>query len=252
MKKGIVFLFFLILLNVGKLSPAEAKDLERFPSQNKVASEVYTVKKGDTFEKLFGEKWRVIARFNRLDKDHLFAGQKIKVPVDLEQAAGYSPLPAFFEEAKNEEKFILVDLEEQWFGAYEFGNLVFGGPISSAAPKCLDKRKFWRTCKTPTGDFKILAVDRDHYSSIYKDPTGKPVPMPYAMMFYQSSRGIAYWLHGGALPGYRASHGCIRLWKEDAQKLCEWFNPDCSQNKKIEWLKNAPKVKVVDSLKNSA
>jgi len=88
------------------LSPAEAKDLERFPSQNKVASEVYTVKKGDTFEKLFGEKWRVIARFNRLDKDHLFAGQKIKVPVDLEQAAGYSPLPAFFEEAKNEEKFI--------------------------------------------------------------------------------------------------------------------------------------------------
>ncbi|OGD30238.1 hypothetical protein A3J02_02890 [Candidatus Azambacteria bacterium RIFCSPLOWO2_02_FULL_46_11] len=112
MKKGIVFLFFLILLNVGKLSPAEAKDLERFPSQNKVASEVYTVKKGDTFEKLFGEKWRVIARFNRLDKDHLFAGQKIKVPVDLEQAAGYSPLPAFFEEAKNEEKFILVDLEE--------------------------------------------------------------------------------------------------------------------------------------------
>jgi len=76
--------------------------------------------------------------------------------------------------------------------------------------------------------------------------------MPYAMMFYQSSRGIAYWLHGGALPGYRASHGCIRLWKEDAQKLCEWFNPDCSQNKKIEWLKNAPKVKVVDSLKNSA
>lgn len=58
---------------------------------------------------------------------------------------------------------------------------------------------------TPTGVFKILQKDKDHHSSTYND-----APMPNMNRLTWS--GIA--LHAGNLPGYPASHGCVRLPKE--------------------------------------
>lgn len=56
--------------------------------------------------------------------------------------------------------------------------------------------------KTPTGVFTILEKDKDHYSNLYDN-----APMPN--MNRLTWTGIA--LHAGNLPGYPASHGCIRL-----------------------------------------
>jgi len=56
--------------------------------------------------------------------------------------------------------------------------------------------------ETPTGIFTILQRDVDHRSSLYDD-----APMPYMQRLTWG--GVA--LHGGTLPGYPASHGCIRL-----------------------------------------
>lgn len=56
--------------------------------------------------------------------------------------------------------------------------------------------------KTPTGIFHVLQKDADHVSSTYKG-----APMPYMQRLTWG--GIA--LHAGNLPGYPASHGCIRL-----------------------------------------
>ncbi|HWT42977.1 MAG TPA: L,D-transpeptidase family protein [Sphingopyxis sp.] len=56
--------------------------------------------------------------------------------------------------------------------------------------------------ETPTGVFTILQRDVDHRSSLYDD-----APMPYMQRLTWG--GVA--LHGGTLPGYPASHGCIRL-----------------------------------------
>ena len=55
---------------------------------------------------------------------------------------------------------------------------------------------------TPTGVFQILQKNKDHYSSTYNN-----APMPYMQRL--TWRGIA--LHAGDLPGYPASHGCIRM-----------------------------------------
>jgi hypothetical protein len=55
---------------------------------------------------------------------------------------------------------------------------------------------------TPTGVFTILEKDKNHYSSTYND-----APMPNMNRLTWS--GIA--LHAGKLPGYPASHGCVRL-----------------------------------------
>jgi lipoprotein-anchoring transpeptidase ErfK/SrfK len=52
------------------------------------------------------------------------------------------------------------------------------------------------------GTFKITQKHIDHYSSIYNK-----APMPYFMRLTNDGVG----LHAGELPGYAASHGCIRL-----------------------------------------
>src|SRR5277367_3537607 len=63
---------------------------------------------------------------------------------------------------------------------------------------------------TPTGEFKILQKDKNHRSSTYNN-----APMPYMNRLTWS--GIA--LHAGQLPGYPASHGCVRLPKEFSELL---------------------------------
>jgi hypothetical protein len=55
---------------------------------------------------------------------------------------------------------------------------------------------------TPTGVFTILQKDRNHHSSTYDN-----APMPNMNRLTWS--GVA--LHAGKLPGYPASHGCVRL-----------------------------------------
>lgn len=55
---------------------------------------------------------------------------------------------------------------------------------------------------TPTGVFTILQKDKDHHSDEYND-----APMPNMNRLTWS--GVA--LHAGELPGYPASHGCVRL-----------------------------------------
>lgn len=55
---------------------------------------------------------------------------------------------------------------------------------------------------TPTGVFAILQKQVEHYSSLYDS-----APMPYMQRL--TWQGVA--LHAGDLPGYPASHGCIRL-----------------------------------------
>ena len=64
--------------------------------------------------------------------------------------------------------------------------------------------------ETPTGVFTILEKDKDHRSRTYDD-----APMPYQQRL--TWKGVA--MHAGNLPGFPASHGCVRLPMEFAKKL---------------------------------
>ncbi len=64
--------------------------------------------------------------------------------------------------------------------------------------------------ETPTGIFTILQKNKDHKSSLYDD-----APMPFMQRLTWD--GIA--LHSGKLPGYPASHGCVRLPDDFAKRL---------------------------------
>lgn len=63
---------------------------------------------------------------------------------------------------------------------------------------------------TPSGIYSILQKRREHYSNLYDD-----APMPFMQRLTWG--GVA--LHAGNLPGYPASHGCVRLPREFAEHL---------------------------------
>lgn len=97
---------------------------------------------------------------------------------------------------------VVVNLDEQQAYVYRDDNLIGQSSVSTG-------RKGHRT---PTGSFEILQKKRRHNSNLYNN-----APMPYMQRLTWD--GIA--LHGGDLPGYPASHGCIRLPMEFAKKLFE-------------------------------
>jgi hypothetical protein len=69
--------------------------------------------------------------------------------------------------------------------------------------------------ETPTGVFTILQKNKDHRSNIYNN-----APMPFMQRLTWD--GIA--LHAGKLPGYPASHGCVRLPYEFSRLLFDVTN----------------------------
>jgi lipoprotein-anchoring transpeptidase ErfK/SrfK len=122
---------------------------------------------------------------------------------------------------------IVIDLDEQRAYFYR-GNNVVGLSVVSTGREGYN---------TPPGQFRVTEKDPTHVSSIYGDyvdrsgqvvkenvdvakdarPRGavfRGAPMPY---FLRIHGGIG--MHAGYLPGYPASHGCIRLPKEMAVRF---------------------------------
>jgi len=95
---------------------------------------------------------------------------------------------------------IVVSLTDQTVYAYAGDQLVGVAPTSTAREGYI----------TPAGIFSVLEKNRMYHSKKYDN-----APMPYAQRIDQY--GIA--MHGGAIPGYPASHGCIRLPTQFAAKL---------------------------------
>jgi hypothetical protein len=114
-----------------------------------------------------------------------------------------------------------LDLQQQTAYLIRGRQLVLQSPISSGRYGHL----------TETGDFKVIEKERNHFSSMYgkivdargntivtdadadmKVPHGGkfiPAPMRYFMRFHGATG-----MHAGYLPGYAASHGCVRMPEE--------------------------------------
>jgi hypothetical protein len=95
---------------------------------------------------------------------------------------------------------VIISLNEQTLSAYRNGIRIAQSSISSGTSNR----------RTPTGVFTILEKEVTHFSNKYHH-----APMPYMQRL--TWQGVA--LHGGILPGYPASHGCIRLPAEFAKLL---------------------------------
>lgn len=123
---------------------------------------------------------------------------------------------------------VIINLSEQRAYLVERGKVILIAPIASGKPG-------WAT---PTGNFAIISKDIDHRSQSFgsiidgsgriatanatsgtRVPRGfhyEPAPMPYYMEFSQ-----AIGMHAGYLPGYPASHGCVRMPRDLAARFFE-------------------------------
>ncbi len=242
--------FFLISMVLPVPSLAKEKILPDYPSQAKVPFHYVVIGRSDSPAIIFGKNLMTVARFNRIHPSKIRIGVKIKVPNDLEAARNYSPFPDFLAQKTAEKRYVVIDIAEQFLGAYEYGTLQFSAPISSANFDCVDEKFRRKACYTPPGKFKVLAFHRDHLSSIYKDATNtSAAPMPYAVLFFIENflgKQLSYWLHQGELPGRPDSHGCVRLMPEDAKKLFIWLGGSV-KNGDIAWVKNGASVEVINN-----
>ena len=86
---------------------------------------------------------------------------------------------------------VVVSIRNQTAWLLDDARIILSSPVSTAR----------RGMHTPTGEFEVSEKDTAHISSIYH------VSMPY----YMRLSGEPFGMHAGYLPGYPASHGCVRL-----------------------------------------
>src|SRR5580704_12153224 len=94
----------------------------------------------------------------------------------------------------------IVSIKNQQVTSYDANGWIMRAPVSSGT----------EGRETAAGVFSVVQKDKDHHSSLYDDAW-----MPNMQRITWS--GIA--LHGGPLPGYAASHGCVRMPYDFAEKL---------------------------------
>ncbi len=131
--------------------------------------------------------------------------EKDKIFVPLDYSIEPEILPEFLPEAAKHAKYILIDRRRQYLGLYEWGNLKHCFPICSGIHH-----------STPLKNFVVNYMDEHHNSTIYEE-----APMDHALNI-----GNAYFIHEGIVPGYPASHGCVRVFPLDARFLFyQWAKP---------------------------
>jgi lipoprotein-anchoring transpeptidase ErfK/SrfK len=96
----------------------------------------------------------------------------------------------------------IVSLGEQRVTIYDAEGRILRAPVSTGQTGY----------ETPAGIYSVIQKEAEHYSNLYDDAS-----MPFMQRITWS--GIA--LHAGALPGYPASHGCIRMPHSFAERLFE-------------------------------
>src|SRR5271169_4720901 len=94
----------------------------------------------------------------------------------------------------------IVSLRDQRITVYDKNGWILRAPVSSGQGGR----------ETPAGVFSVIQKDAEHYSNLYDDAY-----MPHMQRLTWS--GIA--LHGGPLPGHPASHGCVRMPYDFAERL---------------------------------
>ena len=150
------------------------------------------------------EKMAALLKLNRLDAQHLRPGVTLVIPEQVDALSAFSPFPGRVETANEIPKLILVSLRVQAFGAYESGKLVRWGPVSSGK----------KATPTPAGLYHTNWKSKATRSSINDE---------WLLPWYfnlDNQRGISF--HQYDLPGYPASHGCLRLLTDDAAWIYGW------------------------------
>jgi len=148
---------------------------------------------------------QLLEKVNRCEKRYLFNKDSVIIPLTVDELA-YSLYPLQLEFLENVGKIVFVDQQYQIFTAYENRKLVYWGSVNSGKV----------STPTPEGLYFVNWKHPKRISSI------NPSWILRYNINIELKEGIGF--HQYAMPGYPASHSCIRLLVKDAKWLYEWVD----------------------------
>lgn len=166
--------------------------------------------KDDSLRKVFKSKFTsnevtTIVSLNRIDKAHLKQADTLVVPDKLDDDfLAYAPFPYTVEKSFDIPKLVVFSYPMQAYGVYEYGELVKWGPSSLGS----------KAHQTPTGLFFTNWKGEEIQSTVDDE---------WILRWnfnIENTEGVGW--HQYELPGYPASHSCLRLLEADAKWLYDW------------------------------
>lgn len=147
----------------------------------------------------------ILFAVNRIDKTHFASLDTILVPNDLSgDMAYYMPFPLKVAALDDISKIIFFSYPAQAFAAYEYGRLAYTGPTNMGR----------KNDPTPEGLY---------YTNWKAEETTSTFNDEWELKWnvnIENKKGIGW--HQYELPGYPASHSCLRLLESDARELYKW------------------------------
>lgn len=183
---------------------SKAKSFDR-EVQYKLDSIASAEEKDSLLTSLRTEELETILALNRMDKNRLRTNSAVVIPdCPSSDFKDFSPFPKELDVIKCAPKVVLVSQRIQAFGLYENGELIKWGPVSTGK----------RSTKTPNGL---------HYGNYKAKRKVSTVDESWILPFYfnfMNYEGVG--THQYAMPGYPASHGCVRMYNKDAKYIYDW------------------------------
>lgn len=182
-------------------APQWKKPAEKISYHAERAKE-WSRKKKDSLD---SRQQKIIMVVNRVDMANLPSLDTLIIPNDLSgDMVFYLPFPLQLPSLSDIIKIVFFSYPAQAFAAYEYGNLVYAGPSNMGRKKD----------PTPTGLY-FTNWKAEETTSTFNDE--------WILKWnfnIQNKAGIGW--HQYALPGYPASHSCLRLLEDDARFLYKW------------------------------
>lgn len=150
-------------------------------------------------------KMRIALALNRTDKENFTQMDSVIIPADFSgDLEFYLPFPHHVSSLESIDKIIYFSYPTQTFAAYEYGELIYTGPTNMGRKKDM----------TPTGLF-FTNWKAEETTSTFNDEWDLKWNFNV-----ENKLGVGW--HQYSLPGYPASHSCLRLQETDARYLYDW------------------------------
>lgn len=167
----------------------------------------------------------ILVAVNRTDRANFAKMDSIIVPSVLnEKVENYLPFPLTVPYLRDINKIIFFSYPSQTFATYEKGQLVYTGPTNMGRKKD----------PTPTGLF---------YTNWKAEKTVSTFNDEWDLKWnfnIENKKGVGF--HEYALPGYPASHSCLRLQEKDARYLYDWADQWVLADKENVKVKGTPVI----------
>lgn len=190
-------------------NPAASQQQQPQPQETRTAVTYHYVTPRDSIRRVLksldSNSVNILSAVNRADRSALLRMDTIIMPENLSlPAEQYFPFPLNLAFLKDVKKIIFFSYPAQAFAAYENGRLVHSGPTSMGR----------KNDQTPTGLF---------YTNWKAEQTTSTFNDEWDLKWnfnIENKLGVGF--HQYAMPGYPASHSCLRLKEADAKYLYDW------------------------------